>query len=101
MGLVLIVVGLGIAYLCWVQKKEIDYVEKKNHENSIGNESILDRRKRVGTKILNSEKLTTMEWLDWHLYKVVYGALKCGIYIGFAVSILGVILWIIDKIQAV
>lgn len=99
MDLVLIVVGLGIAYLCWIQKKEIDYVEKKNHENSIGTESILERRKRVETKILNNEKLTTREWLDWHSYKIVYGALKYGVYVGVAISISGIVLWIIDKIQ--
>lgn len=61
MGLALIVVGLVISYLCWVQKGEIDYVERKNHENAYPSESIIDKRKKIETKLLNNEKLTILE----------------------------------------
>ena len=99
MGLILIVIGLGIAYLCWAEKSGIDYIEKKNQENSIGTESVLERRKRVETMILNNEKLTRSEWFFWYSYKIMFVVLKYGMYVGFAISILGIILWIIDKIQ--
>ena len=33
MGLTLIIVGLLISYFCWVQKRKIDYIlRKENHE---------------------------------------------------------------------
>lgn len=90
----LIIVGLVISYLCWVQKKEIDYIEKKNHENAIGTESLINRRKRVEVKLLNNEKLTVSEWLFWYSYKIMFAALKYGLYGGLALSLVGVILFI-------
>ena len=74
MGLALIVVGLVISYLCWVVKKEIDYIERKNHENAIGTESIINRRSRVELKFLNNEKLTVSEWFFWYSYKIMFAA---------------------------
>ncbi|WP_310441542.1 hypothetical protein [Sulfurimonas sp.] len=94
---VLIVVGLGISYLCWVTKREYDYIEKKNHENSIGTESILEKKKRIQIKLQSNEKLTKMELFDWYSYKFADGVLFYGIYGGFALSIIGFIMLLINK----
>ncbi len=58
MGLTLIIVGLVISYFCWVHKREIDYNEKKNNENAVDTESIIDKRAKIQNKLLNNEKLT-------------------------------------------
>lgn len=100
MGIVLIVVGLVISYLCWIQKKEIDYIEKKNHENKIGTvgtESILDRRRRIQTKLQNNEKLSFLEGLNWYSEKVFFFILKFGFYGGFVLSFIGLVMFISSK----
>lgn len=97
MGLTLVVVGLVISYLCWIQKKEIDYIEKKNHENAIGTESILDRRARIKTKLQNNEKLSFLEGLNWYSEKVFFFVLKLGFYGGFIVISIGLILLLSSK----
>lgn len=97
MGIGLIVAGLVISYLCWIQKKEIDYIEKKNHENAIGTESILDRRKRIGMKLLNNEKLSFSEGFNWYSYKVFFAVLKFGFYGGFVLSFIGLVIFISSK----
>ncbi len=94
MGLTLIIVGLVISYFCWVQKCEIEYIERKNHENAIGTESIIDKRMKIQTKLLNNEKLTLSEGLNWYSYKVMYTALKFGFYGGFILSFIGLVLFI-------
>jgi hypothetical protein len=97
MGLVLIVVGLAISYLCWVQKGEIDYIERKNHENAIGTESIIGKRKNIEIKLLNNEKLTILEGLNWYSYKIMFAILKFGFYGGFVLSLIGLILFVSNK----
>lgn len=94
MGLTLIIVGLLISYFCWVQKKEIDYIEKRNHENAIGTESIINKRIKIQTKLLNNEKLTILEWLNLYSYKLMYTALTFGFYGGFILSFIGLVLFI-------
>lgn len=94
MGLTLIIVGLVISYFCWIQKREIDYIDKKNHENTIGTNSMIDKRMIIQTKLLNHEKLTLLERLDWYLYKIMYSALKFGFYGGFILSFIGLALFI-------
>ncbi len=94
MGLTLIIVGLVISYFCWVQKREIDYIEKKNYENAIGTESIIDKRVKIQTKLLNKEKLTLSEGLNWYSYNIMYTALKCGFYGGFLLSFIGLVLFL-------
>ena len=78
--------------------KEIDYIEKKTHENAIGTESIINRRRRVEVKLLNNEKLTVSEWLFWYSYKIMFAALKYGLYGGFIVSFIGFVLFITSRI---
>ncbi|UPT78322.1 hypothetical protein MN086_04055 [Sulfurovum sp. XGS-02] len=95
MSKTLIIVGLGIAYLSWIQKKEIEYIEKKNHENAIGTESVINRRNRVKDKLLNNEKLTVSEWCFWYSYTIMSSALKYGLYGGLILSSIGIILLII------
>lgn len=97
MGGTLVIVGLVVSYLCWITKREYAYIEKKNHENSIGAESILERRKRIQTKLQSNEKLTKIEWFDWYSYKFANGVLHYGIYGGFALSIIGFIMLLINK----
>jgi hypothetical protein len=94
MGLTLIIVGLVISYFCWIQKREIDYFEKKNYENAIATDSLIDKRAKIQTKLLNHEKLTLSENLNWYSYKIMYGALKCGFYGGFILSFIGLALFI-------
>ena len=94
MGLTLIIAGLVISYFCWLQKREIDYFEKKNRENVISTESIVDKRIKIKTKLLNNEKLTPSEKLNWYSYKIMYTALKFGFYGGFILSFIGLVLFI-------
>ncbi len=94
MGLTLIIVGLVISYFCWVQKREIDYIERNNYENTMSTEGIIDKRIKIQTKILNNETLTPSDKLNWYAYKVMYVAIKCGYYGGFILSIIGLALLI-------
>jgi len=94
MGLTLIIVGLVISYFCWVQKREIDYFEKKNYESITNTDSLIDKRIKIKTKLLNNEKLTLSEGLNWYTYKIMYTALKCGFYGGFILSFIGLALFI-------
>lgn len=97
MGIVLIVVGLVISYLCWVQKREIDYIEKKNHENAFPEESIIEKRKRIELKLQNNEKLSFFEGFNWYSYKVFFAVLKFGFYGGFVLSFIGLVMFISSK----
>lgn len=94
MGLTLIIVGLLISYFCWVQKREIDYIERNNYQNTMSTEGLIDKRIKIQTKILNNEKLTRSEKLNWYAYKVMYAAIKCGFYGGFILSFIGLVLLI-------
>jgi hypothetical protein len=94
MGLTLIIVGLVISYFCWIQKREIDYSKKKNYDNTMGTGTLTDKRIEIQTKLLNHEKLTLSENLNWYSYKIMYGALKCGFYGGFILSFIGLALFI-------
>lgn len=89
MGKVLIVVGFGIAYLCWVTKRGAEYWDKK----SLG---VIQRRSEIQRKIEESEKLTRMEFLDFYVTRIVYGSLKYGMYGGLALSLVGVALYIFN-----
>ena len=84
----LVVVGLIISYLCWVTKYGSQYWDKKS-------KGIVERRKRVQVKKEKQEKLTTFEIIDFYVTKIVYGSLQLGIYLGFIISIAGIVLWII------
>lgn len=97
MGGTLVIVGLVVSYLCWITKREYDYIEKKNYENSIGIESILEKRERIQSKLQSNEKLTKMELFDWYSYKFADGVLYYGIYGGFALSIIGFIMLLMNK----
>jgi len=77
MGLTLIIVGLLISYFCWLHT-----------------ESIMDKRVKIQTKLLNNEKLTLSEGLNRYSYKVMYSALKFGFYGGFILSFIGLALFI-------
>lgn len=94
MGLTLIIVGLVISYFCWIQKREIEYIDKKNHENEIGIERIDDKGIKIQTKLLNNEKLTLIEWLHLYSHKITYSALKYGFYGGFVLSFIGFVLFV-------
>lgn len=98
MGIVLVVIGLVIAFLCWVTKREYDYIEKKSVEN--GAESLQNKQKYIQVKLENNEKITKMErfhlW-NWYARKFVYAVLVYGIYVGFGVSLIGLILFLINK----
>ena len=72
MGLTLIIVGLLISYICWVQKRKIDYIlRKENHENA-----------------------SDTERPNWYSYKLMSTALKFGFYGGFIFSFIGLVLFI-------
>jgi hypothetical protein len=98
MDKVLIVVGLVVSYLCWVTKREYDYIEKKSVEN--GAEHLEEKQKRIQEKLKNNERITTMErftlW-NWYARKFMYAGLVYGIYGGFALSIIGFIMLLINK----
>jgi len=98
MGMVLIIVGLIVAHLCWITKREYEYIGKKNIDN--GGESLEDKQKNIYGKLENDEKITKMErfylW-SWYANKFVYGGLTYGIYGGLAVSIIGLIMFLINK----
>lgn len=98
MGLTLIVVGLVISYLCWVQKWEIDYIEQKNHENAFPEESIIDKRKKIEKKLQDNEKLTMLESFNWYSYKIMFSIFKFGFYAGFILSFIGLIVFISSKV---
>ncbi|MDD2950167.1 MAG: hypothetical protein PHU29_05210 [Sulfuricurvum sp.] len=98
MGKVLIAVGLIVAFLCWVTKREYDYIEQKSIDN--GAESLQDKKKNIQVKLESHEKITKIErfhLLNWYAHKFVYGVLVYGIYGGFTVSLIGLILFLINK----
>lgn len=88
MGKTLIVIGLGIAYLCWVTRRGAEYWEKKSP-------GVMQRKAEIKRKIEENEKLTRMEFLDFYVTRIVYGSLKYGMYGGLILSIIGIILLII------
>lgn len=88
----LIVVGLGIAYLCWLTMRDAEYWNGKS-------ENITNRRAKIMQKIDNNEALTIFEFLDYYITKIVYGSLKYGMYGGLVLSLVGVILFIFHPLN--
>lgn len=98
MGGTLVIVGLVVSYLCWVTKREYDYIEKKSVEN--GSEHLEEKQKYIQEKLKNNKKITITErftlW-NWYARKFVYTGLVYGVYGGFALSIIGFIMLLINK----
>ena len=96
MGKALIVVGLGIAYLCWVTRRGYDYIGQKSIEN--GGESLEEKTKHTREKLQNNEKVIVIERFQlWNFQasRFVYSTLIYCTYSGLLLSIIGVILLII------
>lgn len=87
----LIVVGLVIAYLCWITKRDGEYWNGKS-------KLITDRRAKILQKIDNDEALTVFEFLDYYITKTVYGYLQYGIYGGLALSFVATTLFIFQPV---
>ncbi len=96
MGKTLIIIGLGIAYLCWITRRGYDYIGQKSIEN--GAESLEEKTKHTREQLQNNEKVTVIERLHlWNFYasRFVYSSLIYGTYAGLILSIIGIILLII------
>ena len=92
----LIIVGLGIAYLCWVTRRGYDYIEQKSIEN--GAESLEEKTKHTLQQLQNNKKVTGIERFHvWNFYasRFVYSALIYGTYGGLILSIFGILFLII------
>lgn len=96
MGKDFIVVGLGMAYLCWVTRRGYDYIAQKSIEN--GAESLEEKTKHTRERLQNNQKVTVTERFQlWNFYarRFVYSGLIYGKYGGLLLSIIGIILLII------
>ncbi|GEM_PF-1839443 len=88
----LIVIGLEISYLCWITKRGYEYIGKKSVENGGG--SLDEKSKQIHEKQNNSEELSKSENFTLANQKATnftYALLQGGIYIGYLVSISGII----------
>ncbi len=95
MGKTLIIIGLGIAYLCWITRRGYDYIGQKSIEN--GAESLEEKTKHTREQLQNNEEVTIMERFHlWNFYarRFVYSGLIYGTYGGLVLSLVGVILFI-------
>lgn len=87
----LIVIGLGIAFLCWITKRDGEYWNNRS-------EVITKRRAKILQKIENDEALSVFEFLDYYITKTVYGLLKYGMYGGLLLSFIGTALFVFQPL---
>ena len=90
----LIVVGLLISYISWITKREQEYIDKKRLENN--GESYDEKIKSILLKQENNEELTKED----HYYlrnTATFKFLQFGIYLGYSISVIGVIVFLINK----
>lgn len=98
MGGVLIVAGIILSYLCWITKKEYEYIGNKSIEN--GGSSLDEKNINIQKKLKDNQKLTIIErvqYWNYHAKNIAYRLLGIGIYFGLALSFLGFILLIINS----
>jgi hypothetical protein len=94
----LIVIGLEISYLSWITKRGYEYIGQKSIENGGG--SLDEKSTKIHDKLENNEKLTKTEQFNlgnWHAKNFAYALLQGGIYLGYIVSFIGLIVLLINK----
>ncbi|NOR56862.1 MAG: hypothetical protein GQ531_11750 [Sulfurovum sp.] len=98
-GIVLFIVGIVLSYLSWINKKELDYVEKKRIEN--GGISLEESMKPLQEKVKKNEKISFGERFSlWNLHLTRFGnkALIFGTYFGLVLSVVGLLLFVLNKV---
>lgn len=90
----LIVIGIFISYLSWITKRGQEYIDKKRLENN--GETWVDKLNSIRSKQAKNEELTKED--RYYLRNTAsFKFLQFGIYLGYAVSFIGIAVLFVSK----